>query len=83
MTFKDSKSLKEFDDDNLYNALCKGLSHPDDISHLKDLFKDAEGKILRKILTKDASQVLSASQRLLVKHLSTESCLRHLETNLN
>jgi len=40
MTFKDSKSLKEFDDDNLYNALCKGLSHPDDISHLKDLFKD-------------------------------------------
>jgi hypothetical protein len=40
MDFKDSKSLKEFDDDNLYNALCKGIFHPDDISHLKDLFKD-------------------------------------------
>ena len=40
MDFKDSKSLKEFDNDNLYDALCKGLNHPDDISHLKDLFKD-------------------------------------------
>ena len=40
MDFKDSKSLKEFDNDRLYDALCKGLSHPDDISYLKDLFKD-------------------------------------------
>jgi len=40
MDFKDSKSLKEFDNDRLYDALCKGISHPDDISHLKDLFKD-------------------------------------------
>ena len=40
MDFKDSKSLKEFDNDRLYDALCKGISHPDDISHLKDLYKD-------------------------------------------
>jgi len=40
MNFKDVKSLKEFDDDNLYDVLCKGIHHPDDVSHLKDLFKD-------------------------------------------
>ena len=40
MDFKDSKSLKEFDNDRLYDAMCKGISHPDDISHLKDLYKD-------------------------------------------
>jgi hypothetical protein len=38
------------------------------------VFQDAGGKILckilRKILTKDAPQVLFASQRLLVQHLS-------------
>ena len=40
MDFKDSKSLKEFDNDRLYDVLCKSLSHPDDILHLKDLYKD-------------------------------------------
>ena len=40
MDFKDSKSLKEFDNNVLYDALCKGLSHPDDILHLKELYKD-------------------------------------------
>jgi len=40
MNFKDTKSLKDFDNDNLYDALCKGIHHPDDVSHLKDLFKD-------------------------------------------
>lgn len=40
MNFKDVKSLKEFDNDMLYDILCKGISHPDDISHLKELFKD-------------------------------------------
>lgn len=40
MDFKDTKSLKEFDNDNLYNILCKGLHHQDDVLHLKDLFKD-------------------------------------------
>ena len=41
MNFKDTKSLKDFDNDNLYDTLCKGIHHADDISHLKDLFKDA------------------------------------------
>ena len=40
MDFKDSKSLKEFDNDVLYDVLCKSLSHPDDILHLKELYKD-------------------------------------------
>jgi len=40
MDFKDSKSLKEFDNDALYDVLCKGLNNPDDILHLKDLYKD-------------------------------------------
>jgi len=40
MNYKDAKSLKELDDNNLYDILCKGINHPDDVSHLKDLFKD-------------------------------------------
>jgi len=40
MSFKDAKSLKEFDNDILYDALCKGINDPNHVSHLKDLYKD-------------------------------------------
>ena len=40
MGFKDAKSLKEFDNEILYDALCKGINDPNHVSHLKDLYKD-------------------------------------------
>jgi hypothetical protein len=40
MGFKDAKSLKEFDNDSLYDALCKGINDQNHINHLKDLYKD-------------------------------------------
>jgi hypothetical protein len=40
MNFKDAKSLIELDNDALYNALCRGVRETQDISHLKDLYKD-------------------------------------------
>jgi hypothetical protein len=40
MNFKDAKSLKELDNDLLYNTLCQGVNDITHINHLKDLFKD-------------------------------------------
>lgn len=36
-----TKSLVELDNEILYSALCGGISNPEDVKHLKDLFKDA------------------------------------------
>lgn len=39
MDFKDSKSLSEFHNEKLYDALCKGVNNEEDISSLKKLFE--------------------------------------------
>ena len=35
----DFKSLADLDNEVLYNTLCGGVNKPEDIKHLKDLFK--------------------------------------------
>lgn len=38
--FSNSKHLSELNSDELFIVLCHGIHHPDDVSHLMDLFKD-------------------------------------------
>ena len=38
--FSNSKHLSELNSDELFIVLCQGIHHPDDVSHLMDLFKD-------------------------------------------
>jgi hypothetical protein len=38
--FSDAKYLKELNNEELFTVLCHGVHHPDDVSHLKDLFTD-------------------------------------------
>lgn len=40
MNFKDAKSLKDLDNELLYNTLCQGVNDQSHVTHLKDLFKD-------------------------------------------
>lgn len=35
------KSLVDLDNEILYSTLCGGINNPEDVKHLKDLFKDA------------------------------------------
>jgi hypothetical protein len=37
----DFKSLADLHNEVLYNTLCGGINNPEDVKHLKDLFKDA------------------------------------------
>jgi hypothetical protein len=40
MNFKDAISLKELNNDDLYEVLCRGVREEQNVNHLKDLYKD-------------------------------------------